>query len=222
MDEREDLVNSLEHAVEIARTVRSEPRNWKWLLIVVHNTLQGALVSVLIGTNGLGALKKKCMAEWLQWHEKRRAGKKEPPPKEFLASPLELYCRAKQKDFMCESIGRPLDGRTNIVLSRRAGYEAAGCRTAASMDAALAAARETGGGQGELMVIGGAEVYGLALPIASRLYLTRVRGRFEGDVYFPPYDESEWIEEAREAGDDADGPACCFVTYRRPREAPAR
>ena len=120
-----------------------------------------------------------------------------------------------------ESIGRPLDGRTNIVLSRRAGYEAAGCRTAASMDAALAVARETGGGQGELMVIGGAEVYGLALPIAGRLYLTRVRGRFEGDVYFPPYDESEWLEEGREAGDDAEGPAYWFVTYRS-RKSPRR
>ena len=108
VDEREDLVNSLEHAVEIARTVRSEPRNWKWLLIVIHNALQGALVSVLTGTAGLGALEKKCMNEWLDWHEKRRAGKKAPPPKEFLASPLDLYSRAKEKHFMCEFGGTPI------------------------------------------------------------------------------------------------------------------
>ena len=108
VDEREDLINSLEHAVEIARTVQTEPRNWKWLLIVVHNALQGALVSVLTGTDGVGALEKKCMTEWLEWHEKGRAGKKEPPPKEFLASLLDLYCRAKQRDFMCEFGGNPI------------------------------------------------------------------------------------------------------------------
>ena len=108
VDEREDLINSLEHAVEIARTVRTEPRNWKWLLIVVHNALQGVLVSVLTGTDGVGALEKKCMTEWLEWHEKGRAGKKETPPKEFLAALLELYCRAKQRDFMCEFGGNPI------------------------------------------------------------------------------------------------------------------
>ena len=108
VDEREDLVNSLEHAVEIARTVRSEPLNWKWLLLIVHNALQGALVSVLTGTHGVGALEKKCMTAWLEWHEKGRAGKKEPPPKEFLASPLELYRRGKQKKFMCEFGGSPI------------------------------------------------------------------------------------------------------------------
>ena len=110
-----------------------------------------------------------------------------------------------------ESIGRPLDGRVNIVLSRRAGYEAPGCRVAASFEDALAAAR----GARELMVIGGAGVYALALPRAERLYLTRVEGRFEGDVYFPRWDEAEWQEESREPGGGPEGPAYCFVTYRR-------
>ena len=120
-----------------------------------------------------------------------------------------------------ESIGRPLDGRTNIVLSRRVGYEAPGCRTVTSFEGALAVAR-AGGAEPELMVIGGAEVYALALPVASRLYLTRVQGRFEGDVYFPPYDELKWVEEERESGPDADAPKYCFVTYRRRPVAPAR
>ncbi len=120
-----------------------------------------------------------------------------------------------------ESIGRPLDGRTNIVLSRRAGYESPGCRVATSFEGALTVARADGATP-ELMVIGGAEVYALALPVADRLYLTRVQGRFEGDVYFPPYDESDWIEEECEAGVDADGPAYRFVTYRRRCAAPAR
>ena len=117
-----------------------------------------------------------------------------------------------------ESIGRPLDGRTNIVLSRQPGYEAPGCRTAASFDAALAAAR----GAEEVMVIGGAGVYARALPRAHRLHLTRVQGRFEGDVYFPSWDESEWKEERREPGGDPEGPAYSFVTYRRRPAAPAR
>ena len=120
-----------------------------------------------------------------------------------------------------ESIGRPLDGRTNIVLSRRPGYQVPGCITAESMDAGVLAGRENGGGD-EVMVIGGAEVYAHALPTAGRLYLTRVQGRFEGDVYFPPYDEKEWIEEACESGGDAAGPSYCFVTYRRRSAGPAR
>ena len=123
-----------------------------------------------------------------------------------------------------ESIGRPLDGRTNIVLSHRPGYEAPGCTVAASMEVALAAAFESGGEGQEVMVIGGAEIYALALPMARRLYLTRVQGRFEGDVYFPPYDASQWREERCEPGGDpaAHSPAYCFVTYRRRSAAPAR
>ena len=121
-----------------------------------------------------------------------------------------------------ESIGRPLDGRTNIVLSRRTGYEAPGCLAATSFEDAVALAREAGDGVGEVMVIGGAEVYALALPVAERLYLTRVQGRFEGDVYFPPYDETQWREEGRESGGDPDGPAYRFVTYRRRSATPAR
>ena len=118
-----------------------------------------------------------------------------------------------------ESIGRPLDGRLNIVLSRRVGYEAPGCLSAASFEAALAAA----GGAEEVMVIGGAGVYALALPRAHRLHLTRVRGRFEGDVYFPAWDESEWREEECVPGSDPGGPEYRFVTYRRRRPAgPAR
>lgn len=108
VDEREDLVNSLQHAVDIASTVRSEPRNWKWLLIVIHNALQGALVSALTGTDGLRVLEKKCMDEWLDWYEKKRAGEEAPPPKEFLASPLDLYSRAKEQHFMCEFGGSPI------------------------------------------------------------------------------------------------------------------
>ncbi len=121
-----------------------------------------------------------------------------------------------------ESIGRPLDGRTNIVLSRRTGYEAKGVLIATSFEEAIAIARDGGAAASELMVIGGAEVYTRALPEAGRLYLTRVHGRFEGDVYFPPFDESQWREEMREAGDDTDGVRYSFVTYARRSPVPAR
>ena len=110
-----------------------------------------------------------------------------------------------------ESIGRPLDGRANLVLTRDAGYRAPGCRVVTSLDAGVAACR----GAEELMVIGGAEVYALALPRADRLYLTRVRGAFEGEVYFPSFEESEWREECRWPGAGPGEPGYCFVTYRR-------
>ena len=117
-----------------------------------------------------------------------------------------------------ESIGRPLDGRTNLVLTRNAGYRAPGCQVVTSLDAGVAACQEAE----ELMVIGGGEVYALALPRADRLYLTRVRGAFEGNVYFPPLDESQWREECRQPGDSPGGPGYCFVTYRRRKAGTGR
>lgn len=81
-----------------------------------------------------------------------------------------------------ESIGRPLPGRTNIVLSRREGFAPPGCRVARSLDEAMTIAAEGGD---EVMVIGGGEVYAQALPRADRVYLTLVEGEFEGPVRFP-------------------------------------
>ena len=108
VDEREDLINALEHSVEIAFTVRSEPRNWKWLLIVAHSAIQGALVCTLTGTDGTGALTEKSIAEWQKWHRRRREGADAAPPKDRLASLLQLYGRAKQKEFMSEFGGSPI------------------------------------------------------------------------------------------------------------------
>jgi dihydrofolate reductase len=116
-----------------------------------------------------------------------------------------------------QAIGRPLDGRTNIVLSRRAGFEAAGCVVVPDLDAALA---EVGEGV-EVMVIGGAEIYALALPRAERMELTLLEGRFDGDRYFPSYDPALWREVARERiADDPRAPcAYSFVTLERARGA---
>jgi dihydrofolate reductase len=93
-----------------------------------------------------------------------------------------------------ESIGRPLPGRTNLVLTRSREWSSPGAAVVHSFDEAIARA----GAVAELVVVGGAEVYRLALPQARRIYLTRVRSRAEGDTVFPTLDEEKWREVARE------------------------
>lgn len=89
-----------------------------------------------------------------------------------------------------ESIARPLPGRTIVVISRGAPELPAGVHLAASLDDALALARRAG--DDEAFIAGGAQIYRLALPLADRLYLTRVHARPEGDVFFPALDWSRW------------------------------
>ncbi len=89
-----------------------------------------------------------------------------------------------------ESIGRPLPGRRNIVLSRAAGYQAAGCEVFPALDIALAALKDVE----EVMIVGGAALYGEALPHAQLIYLTEVDAAPAGDVYFPDFDPIEWRE----------------------------
>ncbi len=99
-----------------------------------------------------------------------------------------------------ESIGKPLDGRDNIVISRGKDFSAAGIHVAAGMDEALALARALAARRGadEIMVIGGAEVFRAALPHTERIYLTLVRGRPEGDTILDPFDPAAWRETSRE------------------------
>lgn len=92
-----------------------------------------------------------------------------------------------------ESIGRPLPGRQNIILTRQRGYEAQGCAVVHDVEDALAACA----GFEEVMVMGGAALYEVFLPRAGRIYLTRVRAEVEGDTWFPPFDESAWNEVER-------------------------
>ncbi|MCY4210881.1 MAG: dihydrofolate reductase [Gammaproteobacteria bacterium] len=93
-----------------------------------------------------------------------------------------------------ESIGRALPGRRNIVLTRQAGYVAEGCVVCHDLDGALAACA----GFAEIMVMGGATLYELFLPLSRRIYLTRVAATVAGDVWFPPFDESAWNEVERQ------------------------
>ncbi|MGB5179428.1 MAG: type 3 dihydrofolate reductase [Gammaproteobacteria bacterium] len=92
-----------------------------------------------------------------------------------------------------ESIGRPLPGRTNIVITRDSAYAATGCVVVDSIEAAIAAAGE----QDEVMVIGGAELYRQVLPYADTLYLTRIHEVFNGDTRFPDISDTEWHQLER-------------------------
>jgi dihydrofolate reductase len=93
-----------------------------------------------------------------------------------------------------ESIGRPLPGRRSIVVTRNARFAAPGCETARSLAQALAMCR----GVPEVFVIGGAQLFAEALPLAQRLFLTEIDAAFEGDTFFPPFDRAAWRETARE------------------------
>ena len=92
-----------------------------------------------------------------------------------------------------ESIGKPLPGRVNIVLTRSTGYQAQGCIVTSSLDDAIEAA----GTVDEVMIIGGATLYKEALAQVDRIYLTHVRAQLNGDTWFPSLDESEWVETQR-------------------------
>jgi len=98
-----------------------------------------------------------------------------------------------------ESIGRPLPGRTNIVLTRSPDFEAGGVYTADSIESAL----QRAGNAAEVMVIGGGAVYRQVLPLAQRLYLTLVDAIFEGDAWFPEFNPAMWREIQR-SGHSAD------------------
>lgn len=93
-----------------------------------------------------------------------------------------------------ESIGRPLPGRRNIVISRDPAYSAPGCEVFTGLDEALAALADVE----EIAIIGGMGIFTLALPLADRMYLTVIDDTFEGDAWFPAFDESEWCCTASE------------------------
>ncbi len=97
-----------------------------------------------------------------------------------------------------ESIGRPLPGRRNLVISRNPGFKAPGIEVFSSIDEVLATLSEAEAPD-ELMVIGGGHLYGQLLPRADRLYLTRIDLMVEGDTRFPAFDRAGWSETFREA-----------------------
>ncbi len=95
-----------------------------------------------------------------------------------------------------EAMAKPLPKRTNIVLSRDPSFSADGAVVVRTLEEAIEWARDAG--DDEAMVIGGAEIYALALPKADRLYFTLVDAEMDGDTFFPAFDESQWREVRRE------------------------
>ncbi|GAB3561964.1 type 3 dihydrofolate reductase [Spirosoma luteolum] len=114
-----------------------------------------------------------------------------------------------------DALGKPLPNRVNIVISRRADYQPVGAVRVGTIDEALTEARrhETN----EIFVIGGAEIYALALPLATTLYLTEIHRAYEGDTRFPDFDRAVWQEVSRvpHPADDRHETAFDFVTYER-------
>tara|TARA_B110000503_G_scaffold26584_1_gene41929 strand:+ start:1550 stop:2053 length:504 start_codon:yes stop_codon:yes gene_type:complete len=99
-----------------------------------------------------------------------------------------------------ESIGKPLPGRDNIVITRQKDYPAEGIKLVSSLDEAIILGESINliNGGDEVMVIGGAQIYAEALELADRVYLTRVHDHVEGDAYFPALETSSWHESGRE------------------------
>lgn len=111
-----------------------------------------------------------------------------------------------------DSLGKPLDGRRNWVLSRDRAFRPAGCEVFATLEQALAAHRE-----GELFVIGGAQLYRQALPLASTVHLTRVHARVDGDTTFPEWSASDFrqTEIVDHPADARHAHAYSFITLER-------
>jgi len=112
-----------------------------------------------------------------------------------------------------ESIGKPLPGRTNIVLSRDPNTCFSGAVCVSSFEGAISAVPDAE----EMIIIGGSSIYEMLLPKTDRMYLTYVDGEFEGDAWFPEFDETEWVvtDSTSLNPDDKNRYPCRFVTYER-------
>lgn len=115
-----------------------------------------------------------------------------------------------------ESIGKPLPGRQNIVLTRDPAWRADGVTVVPNLAEAVAAAGLDPRVRGDVMIIGGADIYALALPIATRIELTEVDAAPHGDTVMPPFDPARWREVARVAHPaEGERPGFAFVTLER-------
>jgi len=130
--------------------------------------------------------------------EKRGIGKDGKLPwrlssdlKRFRALTMGHHIIVGRKTF--ESIGKPLPGRQTIVVTRNTAYTVEGCLVAGSVQAALSLAEARG--ESEAFIIGGADIYAQALPLADRVYLTEVHAEVDADTYFPEFDRSNWLEK---------------------------
>jgi dihydrofolate reductase len=114
-----------------------------------------------------------------------------------------------------ESIGKPLPNRTSIIISRNTDYQVEGCIVVGSLEEAIEKAKEIE--SEEAFIIGGAQIYALALDMADTVYLTQVHHNFEGDVFFPVLDTNIWTETERKSfqPDEKHAYAFDFVTLEK-------
>lgn len=114
-----------------------------------------------------------------------------------------------------DALGKPLPKRTNIVVTRNQDFQMPGVTIVHTLNEALTEARKLE--DSEIFVIGGAEVYAMALPIANRLYITEIERSYEGDTHFPAFDKTEWREVSRRhhPADERHETAFDFVVYER-------
>lgn len=112
-----------------------------------------------------------------------------------------------------ESLGRPLPGRTNIVITRNPDYAATGAVVVPTVEAALAACPA----DQEAFVIGGAQIFALTLPQADRIIATEVHADVEGDTFFPDLQAGQWREATRATQPEENGYTYDFVVYERVR-----
>ncbi len=112
-----------------------------------------------------------------------------------------------------ESIGKPLPGRTTVVMTRNHELRISGCIMAHKLEEAIAACAD----DDQLFIVGGAELYAQALPLADTLYITEIQQAVEGDAYFPVFNKNEWLEVSREKyNQETPQPLeYHFATYRR-------
>jgi dihydrofolate reductase len=110
---------------------------------------------------------------------------------------------------------RPLPGRPNIVITRDRNFAAEGATVVHSFDEAIAAAERLKGSAEEIMVLGGAEIYAMALPRAHRIYLTRVHANVEGDTHLPELDPGQWRELSAQPAREPAIHRVTFVVFER-------
>lgn len=140
-------------------------------------------VSIIVAMDAVNTIGSKGRLPWnikadLQWFRKHTFGK-----------PIIMG----RKTY--ESIGSPLMGRTNIIITRNRNYTVRGAIVVTSLEGAIITARNSAENVPEVMVIGGADIYKAALPLADKLYLTRIAWCFIGDTFFPSIEMRDWVKK---------------------------
>lgn len=163
--------------------------------------LQQPLISLAVAMADNGAIGRGNALPWRLPDDLRR----------FKALTMGKHLLMGRKTY--ESIGRPLPGRTNLVLTRDREWRAEGVLVVRSLGQALGCARDAE----ELVAIGGAEIYRLLMPFARRIYLTLVHAEFAADTFFPDFDPTQWadVECHSHPADERNAYAFTFVTLER-------